>query len=355
MRPPGNMPPAEITTGLRRARHGILKSRGEMGMVAAVRVHKVGGPEVLTYEEIEVGAPGPGQLKIKQHAIGLNFIDTYFRTGLYPAPSMPFVAGNEGAGEVIAVGEGVTGFQIGDRVAYVVPLGGYAAERLLPADRAIKIPDGISYEQAAGMMLKGMTAQYLLHRTYKVEKGSTVLIHAAAGGVGQIAGQWANHLGATVIGTVGSKDKAELAKANGYHHTILYREEDFVARVKEITGGKLCEVVYDGIGKATFPGSLDCLRPLGMFASFGSASGPITAFDINILQHKGSLFATRPTLNHYVTTRKDLEATAKSLFDVVLSGAVKIPVTSKYALKDAQQAHRDLEGRETTGSVVLIP
>jgi NADPH2:quinone reductase len=324
-------------------------------MVAAVRVHKHGGPEVLTHEEIDIPAPGQGQVKIKQFAAGINFIDTYFRMGMYPSPvGMPFVAGNEGAGQVIAVGPGVTDLKVGDRVAYVVPLGGYAAERLLPVDRAVKLPDSITYEQAAGMMLKGMTVQYLLNRTYKVGKGTIVLIHAAAGGVGLIACQWANHLGATVIGTVGSKLKAELAQKNGCHHTILYRDEDFVAKVKEITSGKLCDVVYDGIGKTTFPASLDCLRPMGYFVSFGSASGQIEAFNINILQQKGSLFATRPTLNHYAAKREDLLATAKDLFDVVSSGAVKIPVNQKYPLKDAAKAHKDLEGRDTTGSSILV-
>jgi NADPH:quinone reductase len=325
-------------------------------MVAAVRVHKTGGPEVLTYEEIEVAAPGAGQLRVKQHACGVNFIDTYFRMGMYPSPvGMPFVAGNEGAGEVVAVGQGVTEFKAGDRVGYVTGLGCYAAERLVPADRAVKIPASISFEQAAGMMLKGMTAQYLVRRTWKVEKGQTVLMHAAAGGVGLILCQWANHLGANVIGTVGTKEKAALAKANGCHHTILYRDEDFVARVKEITGGKLCDVVYDGIGKTTFPASLDCIRPLGMFASFGSASGQVEAFNINILQTKGSLFATRPTLNNYVAKREDLLATANDLFGVVASGAVKIPINQKYPLRDAQKAHRDLEGRQTTGSSILVP
>jgi NADPH2:quinone reductase len=325
-------------------------------MVAAVRVHKHGGPEVLTVDDIEVPAPGQGQIKIKQHAAGVNFIDTYFRMGMYPSPvGMPFVSGNEGAGEVIAVGPGVTDVKVGDRIAYVVPLGGYAAERLLPADRAVKLPDNISYEQAASMMLKGMTVQYLLNRTFKVGKGTIVLIHAAAGGVGLIACQWANHLGATVIGTVGSKEKGELAKKNGAHHIIHYRDEDFVAKVKEITSGKLCDVVYDGIGKDTFPASLDCIRPLGMFVSFGSASGPIEAFNINLLQAKGSLFATRPTLNHYAAKREDLVATAKDLFEKVGSGAVKIPASHKYALKDAGQAHKDLEGRKTTGSVILVP
>jgi NADPH2:quinone reductase len=324
-------------------------------MVAAVRVHKHGGPEVLTLDDIEVPAPGQGQIKIKQYASGVNFIDTYFRGGMYPSPvGMPFVSGNEGAGEVIAVGPGVTDVKVGDRIAYVVPLGGYAAERLLPAERAVKLPDNISYEQAAAMMLKGMTVQYLLNRTFKVGKGTIVLIHAAAGGVGLIACQWANHLGATVIGTVGTKDKAELAKKNGAHHTILYRDEDFVAKVKEITSGKLCDVVYDGVGKDTFPASLDCIRPLGMFVNFGASSGVIEGFNINLLQTKGSLFATRPTLNHYAAKREDLVATARDLFEKVGSGAVKIPASHKYSLKDAAKAHQDLEGRKTTGSVILV-
>jgi len=325
-------------------------------MVAAVRVHKVGGPEVLTYEEIELPAPGQGQIRVKQHACGVNFIDTYFRMGMYPSPvGLPFVAGNEGAGEVVAVGPGVTDIKVGDRVGYVAALGCYASERNVPADRAVKLPANIGYEQAAAMMLKGMTAEYLVRRTFKVEKGMNVLMHAAAGGVGLILCQWANHLGANVIGTVGSKDKAALAKANGCHHTILYRDEDFVGRVKEITGGKLCEVVYDGIGKTTFPASLDCLKPLGMFVSFGSASGQIDAFNINILQTKGSLFATRPTLNTYAAKREDLLAIANDLFAVVGSGAVKIPVNQTYKLRDAAKAHRDLEGRDTTGSSILVP
>ena len=325
-------------------------------MVAAVRVHKHGGPEALVFEDVQIPAPGQGQVKIKQPACGVNFIDTYFRMGMYPSPvGMPFIAGNESAGEVIAVGPGVTDVKVGDRVAFVGPLGGYAAERLIPADRAVKLPNNITYEQAAGMMLKGMTVQYLLNRTYKVEKGTVCLIHAAAGGVGLIACQWANHLGATVIGTVGSKEKAQLCKKNGCHHTILYRDEDFVARVKEITSGRLCDVVYDGIGKTTFPASLDCLRPLGYFVSFGSASGQIEAFNINILQTKGSLFATRPTLNHYAAKRDDLMSMAKDLFEKVGSGAVKIPINQKYPLKEAAQAHKDMEGRNTTGSTILIP
>src|SRR5262245_41053945 len=325
-------------------------------MVAAVRVHKTGGPEVLTYEEVEVPAPGAGQVRVRNRAIGVNFIDTYFRMGMYPSPvGLPFVSGNEGAGDVVAVGSGVTDIKVGDRVGYVSGLGAYAQERLLPADRAVKLPDSISYEQAAAMMLKGMTVQYLVRRTYRVQKGDNVLIHAAAGGVGLIACQWANHLGADVIGTVGSKEKGELAKKNGAHHVILYRDEDFAARVKEITRGELCAVVYDGIGKATFPASLDCLRPLGMFASFGSASGQIDAYNINILQTKGSLFATRPTLNTYAAKRADLLDIAKHLFEVVGSGKVKIPVNQKYKLKDAMKAHQDLEGRATTGSTILVP
>jgi NADPH2:quinone reductase len=310
----------------------------------------------LTYEDIAISAPGQGQVRVKQHASGVNFIDTYFRMGLYPSPvGLPFVAGNEAAGEVVAVGPGVSDLKVGDRVGYVVALGCYAAERLVPADRVVKLPENVSYEQAAAMMLKGMTAAYLLRRTFKVERGMNVFVHAAAGGVGLILCQWANHLGATVIGTVGSKEKAALAKANGCHHTILYREEDFAARTKEITGGKLCEVIYDGIGRTTFPASLDCLKPLGMFVSYGSASGQIDAFNINILQAKGSLFATRPTLNTYAAKREDLLSIANDLFDVVAKGAIKIPVNQTYALRDAVKAHRDLEGRATTGSSILVP
>ena len=323
-------------------------------MVAVVRVHKPGGPEAMIYEDVEVGTPGRGEIRVRQHACGINFIDTYFRTGLYPG-QLPLIPGNEAGGEVTAVGEGVTDFKPGDRITYNVTLGGYAAERLLPAERAIKLPDGISYEQAAAMMLKGMTARYLLREVYKVEKGTTLLMHAAAGGVGLIISQWASSLGATVIGTAGSKEKAELAKANGCKHVILYRDEDFVARVNEITGGKRCDVVYDGDGKDTFPGSLDCLRPRGMFATFGNASGPVPPFDPLLLQRKGSLFMTRPTLVHYTATRADLLACANDLFAVVKSGAVKIPVNQKYPLKDAVKAHQDLEGRRTTGSSVLIP
>ena len=320
-------------------------------MVAAVRVHKAGGPEVLKFEDVDVPAPGPGQIRVRQGAIGINYIDTYFRAGAYPPPNgYPFILGNEGSGDVVAVGPGVTDFKVGDRVAAVFAHGGYATERLVPVDRAVKVPDNISHEQAAGM-----TAEYLLRRTFKVEKGQTILVHAAAGGVGLILCQWGKHLGATVIGTVGSKDKAALAKANGADHTILYKDEDFVAKVKEITGGKLCDVVYDGVGKTTFPASLDCIRPLGMFASFGSASGQVEAFNINILQTKGSLFATRPTLNTYAAKRADLLDIAKHLFEVVGSGKVKIPINQTYQLKDARKAHQDLESRNTTGSTILVP
>jgi NADPH2:quinone reductase len=265
------------------------------------------------------------------------------------------VPGNEGAGAVTAVGSGVSDLKVGDRVAYGTAPGGYAVERNILAEKLVKLPDGIDDKTAAGMMLKGLTAQYLLRRTFKVETGNTVLVHAAAGGVGLILCQWANYLGANVIGTVGSADKAKLAKENGAHHTILYRDEDFVARVNEITGGKKCDVVYDGVGKATFPASLDCIRPMGMFASFGNASGAIDAFNILLLQQKGSLFATRPTLVHYGAKREDLVAMAKDLMDVVAKGVVKIPVNQTYALKDVQQAHRDLESRKTTGSTVLLP
>jgi NADPH2:quinone reductase len=325
-------------------------------MVAAVRIHKAGGPEVLTYEDVDLPAPGPNQVRVKQGAAGVNYIDTYFRTGAYAPPGgYPFISGNEGSGTVTAVGADVKDIKVGERVTAVFPFGGYAAERNVPADRAVKVPDNISDEQAAGMMLKGMTAEYLVNRTFKLKKGDTVLMHAAAGGVGLILCQWANYIGATVIGTVGSKDKAELARKNGAHHTILYKDEDFVAKVKEITGGKMCDVVYDGVGKTTFPASLDCLRPLGMFVSFGSASGQVDAFNINLLQNKGSLFATRPTLNHYAAKREDLLSIAKNLFEVVGSGKVKIDVAHTYPLKDARKAHEDLEGRGTTGSIILKP
>lgn len=323
-------------------------------MANAIRVHKHGGPEALSYETVEVGAPGPGQVKLKQHAIGLNFIDVYQRTGLYPQ-TLPFSPGNEGAGEVIAVGEGVTDLKVGDRVAYAGAIGAYASERLAPAAAMVKLPSSISYETGAAMMLQGMTVQYLLRRTYKVDKNTTLLLHAAAGGIGLIACQWAKHLGATIIGTASSEEKCALAKSAGATHMINYKTENFVERVKEITGGKKCDVVYDSIGKDTFPASLDCIKPLGLFVTFGNASGPIDGFNAGILAAKGSLYMTRPTLGTYTATREDLVATANELFEVVASGAVKININHRYALKDAAQAHIDLEGRKTTGSTILLP
>lgn len=324
-------------------------------MANAIRVHQYGGPEAMKYETVDVGTPGAGQVKLKQHAIGVNFIDVYQRTGLYPQPSFPFTPGNEGAGEVTAVGSGVTDLKVGDRVAYAGAIGAYADERLAPADKLVKLPDSIPYETGAAMMLQGMTVQYLLRRTYKVGPDTTLLMHAAAGGIGLIACQWAKHLGATIIGTASSDEKCALAKAAGATHMINYKTENFVERVNQITGGKKCDVVYDSIGKDTFPASLDCLKPLGLFVTFGNASGPIDAFNAGILAAKGSLYMTRPTLNTYTATRADLVATAKDLFDVVGSGAVKINVNQKYALKDAAQAHKDLEGRKTTGSTILLP
>src|SRR6195256_2045725 len=283
-------------------------------MTKTVRVYEVGGPEAMRIEDIAPPPPARGQVLVRNHAIGINFIDTYFRSGAYPVPSLPFTPGNEGAGEIIALGKGVTGFKLGDRVAYATSLGAYAGERLIQADRLVKLPKSVSFETAAAMMLKGLTAQYLLRRTFRVKAGNTILVHAAAGGVGLILCQWAKALGATVIGTVGSPEKAKLAKKAGAKHTILYRDEDFAARVKEITKGKLCDVVYDGVGKSTFPASLDCLRPLGMFLSFGSTSGQIEAFSLGLLSAKGSLFATRPSLHTYSARRADLEKMARGQF-----------------------------------------
>jgi NADPH2:quinone reductase len=323
-------------------------------MTHAIRVHNYGGPEVLKWEEVEVGDPGPGQVKIRQTAAGLNYIDTYVRSGLYPQPSFPFVPGMEGAGVVTAVGEGVRDLKIGRRIAYAGQIGADAEERLIAADRVVKIPAGIDDETAAAIMLKGMTAQYLLRRTYKLGRGTTLLFHAAAGGVGLIACQWAASLGATVIGTVGSAGKALIARAHGCDHVINIREEDLVAKVKEYTKGQGVDVVYDSIGKDTFPASLDCLKPLGMWVSFGQSSGPVPEFRINLLAQKGSLFATRPALGDYTSTRKDLVATANDLFDVVAKGKVKIAINQTYALADAAKAHRDLEARLTTGSTILL-
>jgi NADPH:quinone reductase len=324
-------------------------------MVQAIRIHKHGGPEVLSVEDIAIGTPGPGEVLVANKAIGLNFIDTYFRTGLYAPPALPFVPGNEAAGEVIAVGSGVKSVKKGDRVAYVTTLGCYAGQRIVSAKQLVKLPAEISYKQAAGMMLKGMTAEYLLHRTYKVKRGDTILVHAAAGGTGLILCQWAKKLGATVIGTVGSDEKAKLAKKNGCHHTILYRSEDFVQRVKELTGGKGVAVVYDGVGKDTFLKSLDCLRPFGTLATFGNASGAVEPFNLGLLGPKGSLFVTRPTLFTHLAQKGVLASMARNLMGVVAAKDVKVPVNASFALKDAAEAHRALEGRSTTGSTVLLP
>jgi NADPH2:quinone reductase len=324
-------------------------------MTHAIRVHEYGGPEVLKWEEAEVGQPGPGEVRIKQTAVGLNFIDVYQRTGFYPQASLPFVPGSEGAGVVTAIGEDVKGLKVGDRVAYAGPVGAYAEERLIVADRVVRIPKGITDEIAASIMLKGMTAQYLLRRTYVVGPKTTLLFHAAAGGVGLIACQWAASLGATVIGTVGSAGKALIARAHGCAHVINYREEDFVTMVRAYTDGKGVDVVYDSIGKDTFPGSLDCLKPLGLWVSFGQSSGPVPDFKITLLSQKGSLYATRPSLVHYTATRKDLAASANDLFEVVGSGKVKVSVNQTYPLAEARRAHEDLEARLTTGSTVLLP
>jgi NADPH2:quinone reductase len=325
-------------------------------MSKAIRVHAHGGPEVLAYEDADPGRPGPGQVLVRHTAIGLNFIDVYFRTGLYPAPNgLPLVPGGEAAGVVVETGEGVNGLKAGDRVAYAVNTGAYAEQRVIAADRLVKIPDGVSDEQAAAMMLKGMTAEYLLRRTFHVKPGDTILFHAAAGGVGLIAGQWAKHLGATTIGTAGSAEKIALAKAHGYHHVINYREKDFAAEVAAITGGGKCEVVYDSVGKDTFDGSLDCLKPRGLLALFGQSSGPVPPFNLGILSQKGCLYITRPSLFVYVASREDLEASANALFDVVRKGVVDIRINQRYALKDAAKAHADLEGRKTSGTTILVP
>ena len=325
-------------------------------MAKAVRIHATGGPEQMKWEDVAVGAPADGQIRVRHTAVGLNFIDIYFRSGAYPAPSLPFTPGLEAAGVVDAVGTGVTGLSPGDRVAYASPpLGAYAEARLLPADRAIRIPDGVDDQTAAAMMLKGMTAQYLLRSAYRVRSGETILFHAAAGGVGLIACQWAKHRGATVIGTVSSEEKAALAKSHGCDHPIIYTEHDFVEKVKEITDGKGVPVVYDSVGADTFMRSLDCLQPFGTMVSFGQSSGKVEPFDIGVLSAKGSLFLTRPTLMTYTAERADLVNMANELFDVVAGGHVAIEVKQTYALSDAVQAHQDLEGRKTVGSTVLIP
>lgn len=323
-------------------------------MTHAIRVHQTGGPEVLRWEEVQVGEPGPGEIRVRHTRAGLNYIDVYYRTGLY-ATALPFTPGFEAAGVVEAVGEGVDYLKPGDRIAYGTgPLGAYAEMRVMPADRAVRLLPSISDDEAAAMMLQGMTAQYLLRRTYHVKPGDTILVHAAAGGVGLILCQWARHLGATVIGTVGSDEKAELASANGCTHPIVYTREDFHAKVLEITEGRKLPVVYDSVGRDTFAKSLDCLAPLGMMVLFGQASGPVPPLDLGQLAAKGSLFITRPTLFSYTAKREDLLASAQDLFDVVASGAVKIAVNQTYRLADAAQAHADLEARRTTGSTVLV-
>jgi len=321
-------------------------------MPHAIRVHEIGEPEVLKWEEVEVRDPGPGEIRLRQEAAGLNFIDVYHRTGLYPQP-LPFTPGVEGAGVVEALGPGVTSVRLGDRVAYGGPIGGYAEVRLIPADRVVKLPGSISSERAAAAMLQGMTAEMLLRRVYPVKAGDTILVHAAAGGVGLILCQWGKALGATVIGTVGSDDKAELARAHGCDHPIVYTREDFVAEVERITDGAKVEVVYDGVGKDTFMRSLDCLKRRGMMASFGNASGPVDPFDALLLARKGSLFLTRPTLYDYTLDPADLQQSAQALFEVVSSGKVKIEIKQRFALKDAAEAHRALEARQTSGSTVL--
>lgn len=324
-------------------------------MTKAIRMSRTGGPEVMEYVEVEVGEPGPGEARVRQHACGLNYIDVYFRDGLYPQ-QLPAGLGMEGAGVVEAVGADVTHVRPGDRVAYAGrPPGAYAEARVMPAAVLVKLPDAISFETAAAMMLQGLTVQYLLRRTYPVRGGETILFHAAAGGVGLIACQWARALGVTMIGTVGSDDKAALARAHGCTHTINYNKENFVERVKEITGGKGVPVVYDSIGKDTFTGSLDCLAPLGMLVSFGSASGPVPPFGLQELASRGSLFVTRPTLFTHIAKRADLEDMAADLFGMVQSGKIKIDINQRYALADVAQAHRDLESRKTTGSTILIP
>ncbi len=323
-------------------------------MPYAIRVHETGGPEKLTWEEVQVGDPGPGQVRVRNTAIGLNFVDTYQRSGLYPMP-LPVIIGAEGAGVVEAVGPKVREVKVGDRVAYSGPIGAYAEILLRPADRLVKIPDGVDDRMAAAMMLKGLTAQYLIRRTYRVKKGDTILVHAAAGGVGQILCQWAKRLGTTVIGTVGSDEKAAVAKKAGCKHVIVTSREKFAERVKEITKGKGVPVVYDGVGKDTFMDSLDCLRPLGLMVSFGNASGAVPPFNTGILAQKGSLFLTRPTLATYSAAREDLVKGARELFAMVRSGKVKISINQTYPLREAAQAHRDLEARKTTGSTVLLP
>lgn len=322
-------------------------------MSRAIQIQSYGGPEVFSPHDVHVGEPGPGEVRLSQKAIGINYIDIYQRTGLYKLPALPAVLGMEGAGDVTAVGAGVSDLKIGDRVAYAGCPGAYAEERLAPADRMVKLPDRISYETAAAMMLQGMTVRYLLRQTFFVQPGTVMLFHAAAGGVGLIACQWARALGATMIGTASSDEKAALAKSYGCTHVINSKKDDFVARVSEITTGKGCDVVYDSVGKDTYLGSLQCLKPRGLWVSFGNASGPVPPFDLTLL--KGSLFATRPSLFAYTALRQDLLDNAADLFEMVSSGQVKIAINHRYALSDVAAAHRDLEQRKTTGSVILVP
>ena len=321
-------------------------------MTHAIRIHQPGGPEALKWEEVEVGEPGPGQARIRQAAAGLNFIDVYHRTGLYKQP-LPFTPGVEGAGTVESVGPDVEYLKAGDRVAYAGPIGGYSAERLVPADRLVKLPDDISFDQAAAIMLQGMTARMLLRAVFPVQQGDTILIHAAAGGVGLVMCQWASALGATVIGTVSNEEKAELARVHGCDHPILYTHQDFVAEVKKLTAGEMLPVVYDSVGRTTFAKSLDCLKKRGLMVLFGNSSGPVQPFPPGVLAQKGSLFLTRPTLFDYIATRQELEQAAVDLFDVVASGKVKVEVKQRFPLKDAAEAHRALEARQTTGSTIL--
>lgn len=323
-------------------------------MAKAMRFHRTGGPEVLQADEVQVGEPGAGQVRIRHTAIGVNFLDTYQRSGLYPMP-LPQIAGNEGAGVVEAVGSGLTELKPGDRVCYTGLVGAYCEQRLAPADRMVKLPEGISEATAASMLLKGLTVHYLIHTTYPVQAGETVLWHAAAGGVGLIACQWLRALGVTVIGTAGSDEKCALAKAHGATHVINYSKENFVERVKALTGGKGVPVVYDSVGKSTWEGTLDCLQPRGLIASFGNASGAVPPVNLGILSTKGSLYVTRPTLATHIATRADLLARSNALFDIVKSGKVRIQTTASYKLASAAQCHTDLESRKTTGSVILVP
>jgi NADPH2:quinone reductase len=325
-------------------------------MTKAILFDKTGGPEVLRFADVDVPQPGPGEVRLRHTAIGLNFLDTYYRSGLYPSPSgYPLIPGSEAAGRVVAVGEGVTDVAVGDRVAYVSALGAYAEERVFPADKLVKIPDGVSDEQAAAAMLKGLTVEYLLRRTYPVKPGDVVLYHAAAGGVGLLFGQWAKHIGATAIGTAGSPEKVELARAAGFDHVIDYSKDDFVKAVGDITGGRKCDVVYDSVGKDTYMGSLDCLKPRGLFVSFGQSSGPIPPFNTGLLAQKGSLYLTRPTLFTYIAVRAELDAAAAALFDLIARDVLTVSINQRYALADTARAHSDLEARRTTGVTLIVP